>query len=207
MCPEYLGSLRQTLLQSTALGTVLPQPFRGATSLRVPLWPGLASSPLATNSVIYYRAGMGRLDGGPGRAHVHPRPLTMVPPAHHSSGHPCHPSSFWQPVTSHASFCLQLFFLGYLLLSTKQSVNNFHVKGKVKIISVNFMAIFVIAVWKLGVGIQQYCWLFPGCVAWHFVVTKEPVCASPLPLSLFLQGFFSHFEEKNTICKKITWSP
>lgn len=186
MCPEYLGSLRQTLLQSTALGVSShPCNHSGeppAWGCRCHMdWPPVRL--LQTQSSIIRPGWGGWMEGQAGRMCV-PRPLPMAPPANCSSGHP---SSFWQPITSHASFCLQLFFWGYLLSSTKQSVNNFHVKGKVKIISVNF---FVIAVWKLGVGIQQYCWLFPGCAAWHFVVTKEPVCASPLPLSLFLQGFF-----------------
>lgn len=130
------------------------QPFRGATSLRVPLSHGLASSPLATDSVIYYRAGMGRLDGGPGRAHVRP-----PSPYHGTTSRP----QLGPPVVFLTTHYVTRFLLSpalllrYLLSSTKQSMNNFYVKGKVKIISVNFMAIFVIAVWKLGVGIQQYC--------------------------------------------------
>lgn len=83
MCPEYLGFLRFPPLGSTALGhlSALPQPFRGATGLRVLPAP---------NPVVESRASLQtrRPDrGGVGaarrrqKARLRPRPLSTALPA------------------------------------------------------------------------------------------------------------------------------
>lgn len=54
-------------------------------------------------------------------------------------------------------------------------------------ISVIFLAISVIAVWKLGWQSSNIADISLGCAGWHFILSKNLVCGSPLPLSLFLQ--------------------
>lgn len=73
----------------------LPQPFRGATSLRVPLWTELASS-----AACYKLSCLSAGQGGEGQTrHMCTLcPVTLALPAEHSSGHQ---SSFWQPQLSH----------------------------------------------------------------------------------------------------------
>lgn len=60
-------------------------------------------------------------------------------------------------------------------------------KKNFKMISVIFLAIFVIAVWKLGWQSSNIADISLGCAAWHFVLSKNPVRGSPSPLSLFPQ--------------------